>query len=119
MSVTSGGTALNGFSASGSRSASAGSAGIEITLRAPNVPSWWRSQRNTDADRSAVETTEPTKPYALSGLCAGRSSSAILVLRAEVDLLKMAAALHVPDVQPVAIAVAEQQLGVDAGLDHV
>jgi hypothetical protein len=62
MSVTSGGTAPNGFSAGGSSSGSAGSAGMEITLCAPNVPSGRRSHRKTDAERSAVETTTPTKP---------------------------------------------------------
>ena len=36
-----------------------------------------RCQRKTDADRSSVETTTPTKPQVASGSWAGRSSSAI------------------------------------------
>ena len=53
MSVTSGGTAPNGCSAGGRSAASAGSAGIVITLStAHRSPS--RCQRQTEADRSAV-----------------------------------------------------------------
>ena len=62
MSVTSGGTAPNGFRASGSWSGSAGSAGIEITFSAPKAPSSPRDHSQTEAERSAVETTTPTKP---------------------------------------------------------
>ena len=42
-----------------------------------------------------------------------------LVLGAEVDRLLVAAAAQVPDVQVVAVLVGEQQLGLDAALDHV
>ena len=35
------------------------------------------SHSQTEADRSAVEATTPTKPYAFDGSCAGRSSSTI------------------------------------------
>ena len=78
MSVTSGGTAPKGWSAGGSCSVSAGSAGISITLVAVILPlpsSGCQSQ--TLALRSAVETTTPTKPHGLLGSCAGRSSSTI------------------------------------------
>ena len=76
MSVTSGGTAPNGAITGGSADASAGSAGIVITLvtsqRSPE-----RCHSHTDADRSSTETTTPTNPYDLVGSCAGRSSSTI------------------------------------------
>ena len=42
-----------------------------------------------------------------------------LVLGAEVDLLDVLALLEVPDVELVAVLVAQQQLGLDAALDHV
>ena len=42
-----------------------------------------------------------------------------LVLRPEVDLLHVLARREVPDVQPVAVLVAEQQLADEAVLDHV
>lgn len=61
MSVTSGGTAPNGASAGGSRSGSAGSAGISMTLRTSQLPFDW-NHVHTDADRSSVETTTPTNP---------------------------------------------------------
>jgi hypothetical protein len=41
------------------------------------------------------------------------------VLGAEVELLHVPPPLHVPDVQPVAVLVAEQELRVHARLDHV
>ena len=62
MSVTSGGTAPNGCSSGGSWSASAGSAGIEITFETLTVPSEARSHSHTEAERSAVEVTTPTNP---------------------------------------------------------
>jgi uncharacterized RmlC-like cupin family protein len=48
--------------AAGLAPASAGSAGIVITLRALTVPSSARSHSHTEADRSAVEVTTPTNP---------------------------------------------------------
>ena len=66
MSVMSGGTALKGFSAGGSRSGSAGSAGTVMTFSAfHSSPS--RNQRHTEPDRSSVEITTPTKPQVASG----------------------------------------------------
>ena len=62
MSVTSGGTAPNGWRIGGSWSASAGSAGIVMTFCALTVPSSARSHSQTEADRSAVEATTPTNP---------------------------------------------------------
>ena len=62
MSVTSGGTALKGFSASGSWSGSAGSGGMVMTFSTATLPSSWRRHSHTEALRSAVETTTPTKP---------------------------------------------------------
>ena len=62
MSVISGGTAPNGCRIGGSWSASAGSAGIVITFSTLTVPSSARSHSQTEADRSAVEVTTPTKP---------------------------------------------------------
>ena len=59
MSVISGGTAPNGLSAGGSASASAGSAGMVMTLSARHTSSW-RLHRQTEADRSSVLTTTPT-----------------------------------------------------------
>ncbi len=76
MSVMIGGTAANGFSAGGSRSGSAGSAGIVMTFSAfHSEPS--RNQRQTDPERSSVEITTPTKPQVASGSWDGRTSSAI------------------------------------------
>src|SRR6266480_5962130 len=74
MSVTSGGTAPNGLRAGGSASAAAGSAGIVITLSARQLPAS-RLHRQTEADRSSVLTTTPTKPQVALGSCDGRSSS--------------------------------------------
>ena len=84
MSVTSGGTAPNGLSAGGSRSASAGSAGMVITLSAAHWPPS-RCQRKTEADRSSVEITTPTKPHVASRVVGGAQLQRHLVLRAEVD----------------------------------
>jgi hypothetical protein len=42
-----------------------------------------------------------------------------LVFRAEVDLLHVPAALEIPDVQPVAVLVTEQQLAHEPVLDHL
>ena len=61
MSVTSGGTAPNGWITGGSCSASAGSGGISMTLVASTLP-FLRSHIQTLALRSAVETTTPTNP---------------------------------------------------------
>src|SRR5438270_4606140 len=76
MSLTGGGTAPNGLSAGGSVSGSAGSAGMVITLSARQLPSW-RLHRHTEADRSSVLTTTPTKPQVCSGSCDGRNSRTI------------------------------------------
>jgi hypothetical protein len=76
MSVTSGGAAPKGFSAGGRSSASAGSAGMVMTLSTDHrSPSWCHS--HTEADRSSTLITTPTKPNALDGSWAGRSSSTI------------------------------------------
>src|SRR5215813_8276321 len=73
ISVTSGGQALNPFSTGGRSSSLAGSAGISITfLTAHLSPS--RYQVQIDDDRFSRLTTQFTKPYALVGSCAGRSS---------------------------------------------
>jgi hypothetical protein len=116
MSVTSGGTAPNGWITGGSCSASAGSAGISMTLRASTFRRR-RSQSQTLALRSAVETTTPTKPYA----CAGRAPGAAqdhLLLGAEVDRLLVAAALEVPHVQLVAVLAHRAAARLHAVLDH-
>ena len=76
MSVTSGGTALKGLSAGGSTEGSAGSAGISITFLIDHS-SPVRFHIHTEAERSLVEMTTPTKPKVLVGSCEGRSSSAI------------------------------------------
>jgi hypothetical protein len=74
MSLMRGGTAPNGLSAGGSRSGSAGSAGMVTTLVAAQR-SLSRYQRNTDPDRSSTLMTTPTNPQALAGSWAGRTSS--------------------------------------------
>jgi hypothetical protein len=61
MSVMSGGTALKGLSAGGSRAGSAGSAGISMTLLTLHLPLSQR-QVQIDAERSLVETTTPKNP---------------------------------------------------------
>jgi hypothetical protein len=77
MSVTSGGTAPNGWRIGGNCSASAGSAGIVMTFSTLTRPSSPRFHSHTDAERSAVEVTTPTNPYVFDGSWAGRSSSTI------------------------------------------
>src|SRR6266498_2993731 len=74
MSETSGGTAPKGCSAGGRSSGSAGWAGMVTTLRtAQRSPSWCHS--HTDPDRSSTLMTTPTKPQALEGSWAGRTSN--------------------------------------------
>jgi hypothetical protein len=73
----SGGTAPNGLSRSGSWSGSAGWAGIVMTFSAVTLPSSPRTHSQMEPLRSWVLVTTPTKPYALRGLWAGRSSSTI------------------------------------------
>src|SRR5829696_4715244 len=76
MSETSGGTAPNGLSAGGSRSGSAGSAGMVMTSRtAQRSPS--RYQAQMDPERSSTLITTPTNPQVLAGSWAGRTSSTI------------------------------------------
>src|SRR5881227_229316 len=76
MSVTSGGTALKSLSMGGNFPGSAGSAGISITFFKSHVP-LLRCQSQTDADKSLIEITTPTKPYAFVGSCEGRISRTI------------------------------------------
>src|SRR5688572_19946123 len=71
-----GGTAPKGLRAGGSSSGSAGSAGMVMTLvAAQRSPS--RCHRKMDPDRSSTEMTTPTRPQALAGSWAGRSSRTI------------------------------------------
>src|SRR5215467_16390540 len=74
MSVTSGGHALKPLSTGGSRSGSAGSAGIVMIFLTAHLPPS-RYQVQIDDDRSFRLMTQFTKPYALVGSCAGRSSN--------------------------------------------
>ena len=76
MSLTSGGTAPKGWSAGGSWSASAGSAGIVITFFAVQRSSS-RCHSHTEADRSSTLITTPTNPQVWRGSCAGLTSSTI------------------------------------------
>src|SRR5215510_11072627 len=74
MSVTSGGTALKPLSTGGRSSGFAGSAGIEMIFFAAHLlPS--RNQVQIEEDRSLRLMTQLTKPWALVGSCAGRSSN--------------------------------------------
>ena len=66
MSLTSGGTAPNGWSAGGSWSASAGSAGMVIAFSTAHWPPS-RCHSHTDAERSSTLITTPTKPQVLRG----------------------------------------------------
>src|ERR687885_482399 len=66
MSVISGGTAPNGLSAGGSRSASAGSAGTSMTFWIDQFP-LLRCHNQIEDERSLSDTTELTKPYVLVG----------------------------------------------------
>ena len=66
----------DGLSAGGSRSGSAGSAGMVTTLVAAHrSPS--RRQKKTDPDRSSTPMTTPTNPQGLEGSWAGRTSNTI------------------------------------------
>ena len=117
-SVISGGTAPNGCSAGGRTDASAGSAGIEMTfcaVHAPSSPSMPQPDRGgqvLDADHHADEAV-------LLGRVVGRAQlQRHLVLVTQVNGLHVGPGLHVPEVQPVPVLAAEQQVGDDAVLDH-
>jgi hypothetical protein len=76
MSEISGGTAPNGFSAGGSRSGSAGSAGMVTALRAAQrSPSLCHIQ--IEPERSSTLITAPTNPHVWVGSWAGRTSRTI------------------------------------------
>jgi hypothetical protein len=67
MSVTSGAAALKPCSIGGRSAASAGSAGMSITLTifqspGPPFPAWSRYHIQMDDERSSSEITTPTKP---------------------------------------------------------
>ena len=109
MSVTSGGTAPNGCSAGGRSAGSAGSAGIVMTLSAfHSSPS--RCHRQTEADRSAVRDHDADEAPGRLGVVRGPQLQHHLVLGAEVDRLQVPALGEVPEVQRVAVLLAEQQL---------
>ena len=119
MSVTSGGTAPKPFSSGGSRSGSAGSAGISITLRIfhcpfPLPPSRCQSQIGRGEVFQTVTT--PTNPYGLGGIVRRPQFQHHLLLRTEIQHLQMAALAQVPDVHRVTVFAAEQELRVDAVL---
>src|SRR5271167_1960661 len=97
MSVMSGGTAANGLRAGGRRFGSAGSAGMVMTFSAFHSCSS-RNQRQTEPDRSSVEITTPTKP--------------------QVDPLHVLTLGKIPEVDGVAVLLAQQQFRHDAVLDH-
>ena len=117
MSVISGGTAANGLSAGGSRSGSAGSAGIGDHLLDPPLlavaePAPDRAGQVLGGDDHADET-----PGRL-GVVGGADLQHHLVLGPEVDALLVAPVGEVPEVQGVAVLAAQQQLRDEPVLDH-
>src|SRR5690606_15875746 len=62
---------------------------------------------------------DPGEAVLPGGVVGGAQFQRHLVLVAQVDLLDVAAPAQVPEVQPVPVLAAEQQVGVDAVLDHV
>src|SRR5215216_5668477 len=117
MSVISGGTAPKGCSAGGSRSWSAGSAGIVISLRAAQrfplpVPEEYRGGEVLDADGGA------DKAPGLGRVMGWAQLEHDLVGVAQVDALGEAALAHAPEVQVVTKAAPQQVLGVEAVLEH-
>jgi len=74
MSVTSGGQALKSFKAGGNTLGSAGSAGMSTTFVTAHRSPPSRCHSQMEEDRSLRLTTQLTKPYALVGSWAGRSS---------------------------------------------
>ena len=117
MSLTSGGTAPNGCSAGGRSAASAGSAGIVMTLStfhsvALAVPAPHRGGQVRRRDHDADES-----PGRL-GVVRGPQLQHHLVLGAEVDRLQVPALGEVPEVELVAVLLAEQQFGHEPVLDH-
>ena len=117
MSVTSGGTAPKGFSAGGRSSASAGSAGMVITLSTAHsitvlVPQPHRRRQILDADHHPHEAER-------LGRVVGRAQlEHHLVLVTEVDALGQLPLGHAPEVHVVPELAAEQILGVEPVLDH-
>src|SRR5215216_6112818 len=117
MSVISGGTAPKGCSAGGSRSWSAGSAGIVISLVAAQrfplpVPEEYRGGEVLDADGGA------DKAPGLGRVMGWAQLEHDLVGVAQVDALGEAALAHAPEVEVVAEAASEQVLGVQPVLEH-
>ena len=119
MSVTSGGTAPNGCRIGGSCSVSAGSAGIVITFSTRDgavVGALPQPHRGGQVGGRGDDADEPVR---LARVVRRPQLEHHLVLGAEVDLLQVRALLEVPDVELVAVLVAEQQLADEAVLDHV
>src|SRR5215216_2917727 len=117
MSVISGGTAPKGCSAGGSRSWSAGSAGIVISLRAAQrfplpVPEEYRGGEVFDADGGA------DKAPGLGRVMGWAQLEHDLVGVAQVDALGEAALAHAPEVEVVAEPPSQQVLGVQPVLEH-
>ena len=119
MSVTSGGTAPNGCRSGGSWSASAGSAGIEITFSTLTVPSVGALPQPHRGREVRGRGDDADEPVGLRRVVRRPQLEHHLVLRPEVDLLRVRALVEVPDVQLVAVLVAQQQLADQAVLDHV
>ena len=124
MSVTSGGTALNGLSAGGSWSSSAGSAGMVMTFCASQasvaplafvlaVPEEDRGGEVGQADDGVDEAV------GLGRVVRRAQLERDLMLLAQVERLHVAPLAQVPEVQAVAVLAVEQQLGLHPGLDHV
>ena len=119
MSVISGGTAPNGCRIGGSCSVSAGSGGIVMIFsRAHGAVGGALPQpdRGGQVGRRGDDADEPVR---LRRVVRRPQLEHHLVLGPEVDLLHVLARLEVPDVQPVAVLVAEQQLADQAVLDHL
>ena len=110
MSVTSGGTALKPLSSGGSRSASAGSAGMSMTFLTAHfvavaVPDPDRRRQVLEADDGVDEAV------GLGRVVRRPQLEHDLVLLAEVELLQVLALVQIPEVQPLAVLRAEQDSG--------
>ena len=117
MSVTSGGTAPKGCSAGG-RQLRVGGLGRDRDhlVRGPRVAV---AVPAPDRRRQVLgRHHHPDEPPRRLGVVRRAQLQHHLVLRAEVDGLQMPALGEVPEVQRVAVLLAQQQLGHDAVLDH-
>ena len=90
-----------------------------MTFSALNVPSRVALPQPDRGGEVGGRRDHADEAVGLARVVRGPQLEHHLVLGAEVDLLDVLALLEVPDVELVAVLVAQQQLGIEAVLDHV